>query len=218
MILARPVTRRELGGLGGIALAGWGVQRLLAGGAPVGVDVGARPIAQALLADWSAPARDIGTPTLTVVVFTDYQCPACKLAHPALERAADADGQVRLSYRDWPIFGPRSVRAARVAIAAAAQGVYPAVHGRLMAEARTLDERVLREAVERSGGDWAKVVARLRSDGAAIDAQLAETARAAFLLGLAGTPGYLIGPILVTGALDDTGFGRAFAQAREASR
>jgi hypothetical protein len=87
-----------------------------------------------------------------------------------------------------------------------------------MAEVRPLDEPVLREAVERSGGDWAEVLARLRRDGAAIDRQLAETARATFLLGLAGTPGYLIGPILVSGALDSPGFGRAFAQAREATR
>lgn len=212
------MTRRELAGLGGIALAGWGIHRLLAGAAPVGTDVGARPLAQALLADRSAPAREIGTPTLTVVTFTDYQCPACKRAHPALEQAAASDGAVRLSYRDWPIFGPRSVRAARVALAAAAQGVYPAVHARLMGEARPLDGAVVRAAVERSGGDWAEVLARLERDGAKIDALLAETARAAFQLGIAGTPAYLIGAILVVGALDEAGFVEAFARAREARR
>lgn len=216
--MTRPVTRRELASLGAIGVAGWGVHRLLAGAAPVGVDVGENPIAQTLLADRSAPAREIGAPTLTVVVFTDYQCPSCKLAHPALEGAAADDGAIRLSYRDWPIFGPRSIRAARVAIAAAAQGVYPAVHARLMAEAHPLEWPVLREAVERSGGDWAQVSARLDRDGATIDALLSETARAAVLLGIAGTPAYLIGPVLVTGALDEPRFVRAFAEGREASR
>jgi protein-disulfide isomerase len=216
--LARPVTRREVAGLGVIALAGWGIHRLLAGAAPVGADVGHKPIAQALLADRSAPAREVGRPTLTVAVFTDYQCPACKLAHPALEQAATRDGAVRLSYRDWPIFGPRSMRAARVAIAAAVQGVYPALHGSLMTETRALDEPVLREAVAGSGGDWAQVLSRLERNGAGVDALLSETARATVLLGIAGTPAYLIGPLLISGALDEAGFVRAFAEGREANR
>jgi protein-disulfide isomerase len=41
---------------------------------------------------------------------------------PALEEAVQRDGKVRVIYKDWPIFGPPSERAASVALACAEQG------------------------------------------------------------------------------------------------
>ncbi|HVF93107.1 MAG TPA: DsbA family protein, partial [Sphingomonas sp.] len=186
---------------------------------PIGEDVGGNPAAAALLADRSVPpatAPAAGTvATLTLVVFTDYQCPACRAADPAMTAAVARDGRVRLVLRDYPIFGARSERAARVAIASARQGIYAAVHHRLMSDRRPLDDTVLREAVESAGGNWATLVADLRRGAGAIDTQLAATQRYAAAIGVAGTPGYVAGSILVVGALDEAGFARLFARARE---
>lgn len=206
--------RRDLLILALIVLAGWGIQRWLAGSVPLGTDLTGNSTVAALLADSASPTRDVARPTLTLVVFTDYQCPACKAAAPAMDAAVARDGHVRIVYRDWPIFGERSVRAARVALAADRQHIYPTVHTRLMAEARPLDDTVLREAIEGGGGDWARIERDLREQGAAIDAQLAATAQAAVRLGVNGTPTYLAGSILVAGALDEKGFARAFAAGR----
>ena len=160
--------------------------------------------------------RKVAEPTLTLVVFTDYQCPACKRAHPAMERALARDGHVRVVYVDWPVFGQVSERAARVALASERQGVYPAVHSRLMAEDRPLTDAVLREAVERAGGDWSRLRRDLVAHGPAIDRQLGRNRQTAFGLGIPGTPAYLAGPVLIKGALDEDEFRRAFAEGRAA--
>jgi protein-disulfide isomerase len=214
MHLRKPITRREFVQLLVVALVGWGIGALLKDVAPVGRDVGASPIARAMLEDEVSPSRTFGPPTLSVVVFTDYQCPACKLASPAFDAAVAKDAHIRVIYRDWPIFGPRSERAARVAIAAARQGIYPALHERLMAERRVIDEMVLREDLEAAGGNWATAQRDLRTHANDIDAQLERNSRNAASLKVAGTPAYLIGPLLVTGALDESGFAKVIAAAR----
>jgi protein-disulfide isomerase len=146
-------------------------------------------------------------------MFTDYQCPSCRKADPALRAAITRDGNVRVIYRDWPVFGERSERAAKVALAAHRQGVYAALHRRLMTSP-SLDDRALRIAVEDVGGKWEQLEADLLTDELGIADQLARTSSDASALGLAGTPGYLIGPLLVEGALTEREFLRAFAQAR----
>ena len=180
---------------------------------PLGEDVGTSPAAVRMLEDRRSPQVVSGEGTLTVVMFTDYQCPTCRLADPALRAAIARDGNVRVIYRDWPIFGERSERAAEVALAADRQGIYPALHRRLMTSA-SLDDTALRAAVGQAGGNWAQVEADLLSHGAEISDQLAHNGSDAFSLGLEGTPGYLIGPLLVEGALTESEFLRAFDLAR----
>ena len=154
-----------------------------------------------------------GDANLTVVVFTDYECPACRTADPALQAAITRDGNVRVIYKDWPVFGERSEKAAKVALAAHRQGIYPVLHQQLM-RSRSLDDGALRDAVEASGGNWRKVEGELVKHKELINNQLAANCRDAFALGLQGTPGYLIGPLLVEGALTEREFLRAFEQAR----
>lgn len=179
----------------------------------LGQDVGASPSAVEMLEDRRSPQVVRGDGSLTVVMFTDYQCPSCRRADPALRAAIARDGNVRVIYRDWPIFGERSERAAKVALAAHRQGIYPALHRRLMTSA-SLDDAALRVAVEQAGGSWERVEADLLTHGTEISDQLAANGRDAFALGLDGTPGYLIGPLLVEGALTEREFLRAFGQAR----
>jgi len=179
----------------------------------LGEHVGTSPTVVRILQDHQSPQEARGEGNLTVVMFTDYQCPSCRMADPALRAAIAHDGNVRLVYRDWPVFGERSERAAKVALAAHRQGVYAALHHRLMTSA-SLDDPALRIAVEEVGGNWEQLEADLLTDGPEIADQLARTSRDAFALGLAGTPGYLIGPLLVEGALTEREFLRAFDQAR----
>lgn len=131
-----------------------------------------------------------------------------------MEAAVVKDGHVRVVYLDWPIFGSRSERAARVALAADRQGLYPAVHTRLMNEQRPLDEKVLQSAVEKSGGDWSRLQRDLAVHERAIDEELAEISGLIFVLGIEGTPTYLVGPLLITGGLDEEEFTKAFALGR----
>jgi protein-disulfide isomerase len=129
--------------------------------------------------------------------------------------ALQLDPGVTVIYKDWPIFGPISLRAARVALAADRQSIYPQVHRALMRERRMLEPAVLRQAVEGAGGRWGQIEQDLSTHGHAIEAVLARTAREAFALNLAGTPAFLIGPSLINGALDRDEFLQAFKAARK---
>ena len=124
------------------------------------------------------------------------------------------DGKVTIIYKDWPIFGPPSERAASVALATAEQGIYPAVHRRLMTDNRMIDDGMLRDVVTQAGGDWTRATAWLAAHAEGVSARLRANGQEAYAIGLAGTPGYLAGPILVMGAIDETDFGRLFARAR----
>lgn len=215
--MARTISRRQFAQLGVLTLVGLGVGQILRRTAPIGRDVGDKEATRAVLQDGVSPSQEVEQPTLTLVIFTDYRCPACKLANDAMEAALIQDKHVRVIYRDWPIFGPMSERAARVAIASDLQGIYPAVHSQFMRERRALDEGVLRQAIEKSGGDWAQIEADLQTQNEAINRQLERNRQDAFQLGISGTPSYLAGPILVAGAQDQAGFRRLFAAGRGAS-
>jgi protein-disulfide isomerase len=207
------MTRRTLFPLLALVLLGVLASYTLRTSRTLGEHVGTSPTVVRILQDRRSPQEVRGEGNLTVVMFTDYQCPSCRKADPALRAAIAQDGNVRVIYRDWPVFGERSERAAKVALAAHRQGVYAALHQRLMTSA-SLDDRALRIAVEDVGGNWEQVEADLRTDELGIADQLARTSSDAFALGLAGTPGYLIGPLLVKGALTEREFLRAFDQAR----
>ena len=205
--------RRQLLPLFGLILLAALTSYLLQNMRPLGRNVGASPAAIQILEDQRSPRTVASNTNLTVVMFTDYQCPACRKADPALQAAIARDGNVQVVYKDWPIFGERSERAAKMALGAHRQGIYPSLHHQLM-KSPALDDAALREAVELVGGNWQQLQADLLTHGPAIEDQLSANSRDAFALGLQGTPGYLIGPLLVEGALTERQFLRAFAQAR----
>lgn len=199
------------GGLIAVALIAFAFgQWLRSGGAPFR-DVGAHPELPAILADDAAPATGPADADVTLIVFTDYRCPVCRLDEPALARAVKRDGHVRVSYRDWPIFGGPSILAARTAIAAAAQGRYGPVHQALM-QAPVVDEAGIRDAAIAAGADWDRIMAR--RDTPAVTRRIAENNRQALALALPGTPAYLAGRWLAVGRLGEAGFTRLIERAR----
>lgn len=207
-----PLNRRQVAGLGAVVVGGWAFGQVLRRTAPIGRDVG--PTADLILAESGSPENGPADATLRLAVFTDYRCPACRHGFPALEEAVRRDGKVRVIYKDWPIFGPPSERAASIAIACAEQGIYPAVHRALMTDSRTIDGDMLRDIVMRAGGDWLRATTWLAEHADVVAARLRANAQEAYSIGLAGTPGYLAGRMLVMGMIDDGDFERLFARAR----
>lgn len=174
----------------------------------------ASPGAPALPEDPQAPVGGNPAGDVTIVVFTDYNCPYCKKAEPDLDRVVREDGHIRLVYKDWPILTPASAYGARLALAASYQGQYDRVHHALMAiPGRRQPEEKMREAVQASGVDMARLDADMKAREGDISAVLTRNAAQADALGLQGTPTYLIGPFLAS-TLDYSGFQQAVAQAR----
>ena len=63
---------------------------------------------------------DVGNPngTATLVEFFDYNCHYCKGALPDMARLMKDDPKLKIVLKDFPVLGPGSVEAARVASAA----------------------------------------------------------------------------------------------------
>ncbi len=140
---------------------------------------------------------------VTVVEFFDYRCPYCKRVTDSLLSLVKADPKVRVVFKEFPILGPDSLVAAKVALAAHRQGKYHAVHEALMSHKGSFDKAALLELAANAGAD----AQRLSSDmeDPAILGQLQANDDLAAALGITGTPGFLFGNQLVPGAvsLDD---------------
>lgn len=174
------------------------------------------PVVEAVLGDPGSPA--VGPPrrsaAVTVVLFTDYQCPICKATDPALQALIDEQPDVRVVFKDWPIFGDISKLAARTALAAATQGKYRAVHQALMASRGRLDAPFVEPLARQAGADWRKLTQVQIAEHDALESQLRKHAFQAFSLGLQGTPAYIVGPSLFEGGLDKGHLDRAISGAR----
>lgn len=206
--------RRTLLQIGAVVLAGAGTATLLRNSRSVGDDVGDNGLVRDIRADRSSPVKQVPGADVTIISFNDFNCTACRKAHPAIQLAASEDGRCNMVYKDWPIFGASSERAARIALASDYQGIYPQVYDRLMRQAG-LGNAQLQTAVEQSGGDWDRLLNDLNTHQREIESELDRNRLQAFSLNLQGTPAFLIGPILVRGAVSQRNFARAIAAARE---
>jgi protein-disulfide isomerase len=212
--MSRPLTRRDAVQLGAVVLGGWAITRVLPRDALRERDLKHVSAVSEILGGRESPAVGPLNASVRLAVFTDYFCPACRRGFYAMEKAVRSDGDVRIIYKDWPIFGPPSERAARVALASAEQGLYPAVHRGLMSSAVINDDRGLRDVVLAAGGDWRRATAQMLTHEQSITARLKANRREALQIGLAGTPGYLAESKLVIGAIEEADFIELFGHAR----
>lgn len=141
---------------------------------------------------------------ITVVEFFDYRCGYCKTVAPEVLATVQREGDVRLVLKEFPILPDRdtgrlgvSERAARVAIAAKAEGKYLPVHRDLMAE-RALDDAAVERIARKHGLD----PARLAETGgsAEVNRQLTETHALAQAVGVQGTPTFIVGGAVIPSA------------------
>ena len=170
---------------------------------------------QILEQDPNAPVLGNPDGDVTVVEFFDYNCPYCRKAASAVEGLIEADPNVRLVYREWPILSEGSIFAAKAALAAREQGKYGDLHWALMElDGPAAEASVLRVA-EKIGLD----IDKLRADMEAPDVQshINETMRLAQALGFNGTPSFVIGDNLVPGFVEQNQLETLVDQARDSN-
>jgi protein-disulfide isomerase len=99
------------------------------------------------------------TAPITVLEFGDFECPYCLAAAPVLRELVDtSDGQVRLIFRNFPLFEvhPHALTAALAAESASASGgedIYWAMHWALLHHQARLDDDSLRLYAHEIGAD-----------------------------------------------------------------
>lgn len=140
---------------------------------------------------------------VTVVEFFDYRCPYCKRVSDALMALIKDDPNVKVVYKEFPILGPDSLVAAKIALAAHRQGKYEPVHTAFMAHKGSFEQDDLLDLAASVGADRAKLAVDMQDP--AIQGHLQANDSLAGALGITGTPGFLFGKQLVPGAisLDD---------------
>jgi len=163
--------------------------------------------------DPNAPVLANADGDVTIVEFFDYNCPYCRRAAPTIENLVEADPGIRLVYREWPILGEGSVFAARAALASRQQGLYEEFHWAMMEMSGRAEERSVLTIAAEIGLD----IDQLRADMEAPEvAEHIETSmRLADLLGITGTPTFILGDNLVPGAVEQEVLQRLVDEVRE---
>ncbi len=139
---------------------------------------------------------------VTVIEYSDFECPGCAAMGPVLSEFLEANPNVRLVYRHFPLsFHEKAVLTAEAAEAAGAQGSFWEMHDLLFertAEWRALSlaeaEVKMVEYAEELGLDAERFEEELVQDVYVpkIEAQLQE----AMTLGLPGTPSFIVNGIV----------------------
>jgi protein-disulfide isomerase len=178
--------------------------------------VGDEPSEAQVLRDPDVPVGGNPDGDIAIVEWFDYNCPYCRKLEPELRQVVQDDGKVRLVLKDWPILGPVSVVAARMALACKFQDKYVQAHDALIGVSSKLTEPRIAELLAGAGIDVDRAKRDLADKGKTIDAILARNNAQAEGLGFRGTPSFIVGKFRVPGVLTMTQFEQVIADARKA--
>jgi protein-disulfide isomerase len=166
-----------------------------------------RPLLEAPFASsWKGAEK----PEVVLVEFYDYACPYCKASNPHVDQLVREKPGLRVVYREFPILGPNSVEAARLSLAASKAGRFTQFHDALYAAGRPAPET---NAV-------AARVANIPpkpSEDPAIEAELKKNYQLAGQLGATGTPLFVVGDRVLSGAVGYEALKKAIEDAEKKS-
>jgi protein-disulfide isomerase len=169
-----------------------------------------------VLRDPDIPVAGNADGDISIVEYFDYNCPYCRKLEPELRQVVYDDGKVRLIWKDWPILGPVSLVATRMALAARYQDKYIQAHEAMMGVSSKLTEPRIKDLLSGAGIDMDRLNRDLATNAKAIDAIIARNGSQAEAFGFKGTPSFIVGKFRVPGILTMEEFGQAIADARKA--
>jgi protein-disulfide isomerase len=152
-----------------------------------------------ILNDPAAPVGGNPEGDVTLVEFFDYNCPYCRRVAPTVVELEEADSDLRLVYKEFPILGPGSQFAARAALASRRQGKYVAFHKALMQATEQVNEETVLGIAREIGLDTERLEQDMQDP--AIEDAIARNLQLANALGITGTPSFIIGQEVVPGAV-----------------
>jgi protein-disulfide isomerase len=202
-------SRRQIMGLAGAAA-------VLGALPPPALAQGAEPSEASVLRDPDIPVAGNSDGDIAIVEWFDYQCPYCRRLEPELQQVIQDDGKVRWLRKDWPVLGPVSVVAARMALACKFQDKYDKAHDAMMGVNSKLTEPRIDELLAGAGIDVDHAKRDLATNAKVIDGILKRNNDQAEALGFRGTPSFIVGKFRVPGVLTMAQFEQVIADARKA--
>ena len=151
---------------------------------------------------------------VTLVEYYDYNCGFCRASLPTIAKLIASDPKLKVVYHDFPILSDESGVAARLSIAAAEAGKFNAFHEALY-DGGPVSEASMAAAARTAGLDPAALKAAAANPGT--EAQIQTNFAVARQLGMNGTPSWVVGDRVLTGAQTLDQMKQAIAAARERS-
>jgi protein-disulfide isomerase len=155
---------------------------------------------------------------VTLVEFFDYNCGSCKRALSDMLTLINDDPHLKIVLKEFPILGPRSMEAARVAVAVRMQDPggqkYLAFHRELLGSPMPASRERAIATAKSQGFDIARLERDMTSDEVA--ATLSEARNLAGALRFTGAPSYVIGKDVVFGTVGIAVLKEHIARARVA--
>jgi len=138
---------------------------------------------------------------VTVTEFFDYNCGYCKRAAADMEVLLATDPKLRVVLKEVPVLGPDSEAATRVSLAfrLLAPDRYVAFQRKLLASRERVDQEAALRVADTFGVARDRLLAL--TQGADVTQTLAESAHLLQTLGISGTPTYVVGGEMVSGAV-----------------
>ena len=140
-----------------------------------------------------------------VVEFFDYQCSHCKRMISVVDGVISSDKNVRVVFKEFPIFGANSTLASKAALASQKQGKYKEFHTALMQTKAKLNEDKIMEVAKKVGLDTKQLKKDMQDP--AYEAELAKNRKLGDALGIRGTPAFVVAssnkkgnPVFIPGA------------------
>lgn len=154
---------------------------------------------QALERDPTAPVLGNPDGNITLTEFFDYNCGFCRKMLPVMQQLVSSDPDLRVVYREWPVFGAGSDFAARASLASLPTGKYWRFHAGMLGMRGRAEEASVMRVARDVGLDEADLRERMESD------TVARHISTSFLLadhmGLMGTPTFICGDEAVFGEM-----------------
>jgi protein-disulfide isomerase len=147
----------------------------------------------------------LGNPNgnVTFVEFFDYNCGYCKRAMSDMLTLLKTDSKLKVVLKEFPVLGPGSVEAARVAVAVRMQDTtgkkYLEFHQKLLGGRGHADRARALAVAKEVGMDMARIEKDIKSPE--VEKSLRQDFKLAEALGLNGTPSYVIGDNVIVGAI-----------------
>ena len=127
---------------------------------------------------------------VTMVEFFDYQCIHCKKMKPVVSELVKDNKNLRVLYKEFPIFGKNSELASKAALAAAMQDKYLKMHNALLAQDKRLNEKTIMELAESAGLNMEQF--KKDMNGEKVKQILKENRELAEKMNLMGTPAFIV--------------------------
>jgi protein-disulfide isomerase len=158
----------------------------------------------------------LGNPkgNVTFVEFFDYNCGYCKHAMSDMLTLLKNDPKLKVVLKEFPVLGPGSVEAARVAVAVRMQAPkkYLEFHTKLLGGRGHADGARAVAVAKEIGLDMPRLEKDMK--GPEVEKTLKQDFKLAEALGLNGTPSYVIGDSVVVGAIGLQGLEQKINTAR----